>query len=121
MRLNLCPSCGGYLRPVKKVCMKCALELGGQFDENPIVLLAREEQDFLLDFVRARGNFTLLCEQLDLTYPTARSYLDRIIGKLETLSLATTSRQIIDAIDRGEIRPEEGIEKLKRLRKDKTT
>ena len=80
-------------------------------------MLAREEQDFLLEFVLLRGNIKALCERLDLTYPTVRAHLDRIADKLETLRGATTVQQILEAIDRGEIRPEEGIEKLRRLKR----
>lgn len=117
MKLNICPTCGGYLRIRKKECTHCHLQLETDFEENPLVMLAREEQDFLLDFILVRGNFKTLCERLGLTYPTARVYLDRIVDKLERLAGARTAEKILEAIDRGEIRPEEGIEKLKKMRK----
>lgn len=117
MNLNLCPICNGYLKIRKKECLHCHLQLEGDFTENPLLMLAREEQDFLLDFILARGNFKTLCERLGLTYPTARVYLDRIVDKLERLGGGLTAEQILEAIDRGELRPEEGVEKLKKLHK----
>ncbi|MCE5231555.1 DUF2089 domain-containing protein [bacterium] len=116
--MNLCPSCGGYLRVRKKICTQCGLQLEADFAESPLVMLAREEQDFLFDFIQCRGNIKLLCERLDLTYPTARTYLDRIADKLEALSRAGSIDKIIEAIDRGEIHPDEGIEKLRKLRRE---
>lgn len=117
MKLNLCPICGGYLRVTKKTCSHCQMQLETNFQENPLVMLAREEQDFLLDFILVRGNMKALCERLGMTYPTARSHLDRIVDKLDKLGGGLSAEQILEAIDRGELRPEEGIEKLKKLRK----
>ena len=118
MKLNLCPHCQSWLRVRKKVCRSCGLQLEADFEEDPLTILAREEQDFVLDFVLCGGNFKVVCERLGLTYPTARSYLDRIIRKLEALSQSTTAEEILEAIDRGDIRPEEGIEKLKKLKRE---
>lgn len=117
MELNLCPHCRGWLAVRKKQCRSCGLMLEAEFDENPLTLLAREEQDFLLDFILAGGSFKALSERLGLTYPTTRSYFDRIADKLRAIGRAETAEGILAAIDRGEIRPEEGIEKLKRIRR----
>jgi hypothetical protein len=116
MRINLCPNCKGWLRTRKKWCERCGLQLEAEFDENPLVMLSREEQDFLLDFILSSGSFKALSEKLGLSYPTVRSYFDTIVGKLEQVAGAETAAEILDAIDKGKIRPEEGIEKLRKLR-----
>ena len=86
----------------------------GNFEESPFLLLNSSEQKFLLDFILVGGNFKVLSEQVGLTYPTLRTRLDKIIEKLEHLQL--TPEKILDAIDKGEIKPEEGIEKMKQLK-----
>jgi hypothetical protein len=117
MEMNLCPHCHGWLTVRKKQCRSCGLMLETEFEESPLTLLAREEQDFLLDFILAGGSFKALSERLGLTYPTTRTYYDRIVEKLRAIAHAETADGILAAIDRGEIRPEEGIEKLKKIRR----
>jgi hypothetical protein len=121
MELNLCPRCSGWLRVTKKECRKCGLKLEADFQENPLVSLAREEQDFLLDFVICRGNFKALSQKLGLTYPTVRSYLDRIIAKMESLSHSITADEVLDGIGQGRINPEEGIKKLRKLKEGRNS
>jgi len=115
MKMNLCPHCQGWLTVRKKQCSSCGLQLEAEFEESPLVTLAREEQDFIVEFVLSGGNFKALSEKLGLTYPTTRTYLDRIIHKLEALTRYRTADEILAAIERGEIQPEEGIEKLRKL------
>ena len=117
MKMNLCPQCQGWLTIRKKECRNCGLQLEADFDESPLVTLAREEQDFVLEFVLCGGSFKALSERLGLTYPTTRGYLDRIIHKLEVIGHSRTVKDLRGAIDRGEIRPDEGIEKLRKLHK----
>jgi hypothetical protein len=118
MKLNLCPNCKSWLRIKKKQCRHCGLQLEADFEENPLVMLSREEQDFILDFVLCGGNFKALSEKLGASYPTLRSYLDTIIAKLRQMSDMVNAGDILEAIDEGKIRPEEGIEKLKKLRRE---
>ena len=116
MKMNLCPHCSGWLKVTKKQCQQCGLQLEADFEENPLVTLSGEEQEFILNFILCGGSFKALAERTGDTYPTLRSYFDRIVMKLETLSSANSVDDILEAIDQGRIRPEEGIEKLKRLK-----
>ncbi|MCA9423454.1 MAG: DUF2089 family protein, partial [Candidatus Omnitrophica bacterium] len=108
--------CSGWLRIKKKECHRCGLQLEANFNESPLVVLAREEQDFILDFVFCGGNFRALSMKLGLTYPTVRGHLDRIISKLETIASLENVDGILEAIDQGKIRPDEGIKKLRKLK-----
>jgi len=100
----------------QKQCLNCGLRLEGNFEENPLTMLTSREQDFLLEFILVGGNFKALGEKLNLTYPTLRSYLDKIIERLNAFRKVGTSEGIIDAIDRGEITPDEGIKKLRKFK-----
>lgn len=115
MNLNECPNCKGTLRIVKKRCSKCGLQMETDFDENPLVLLPRQEQDFLLEFILCGGSFKSLAEKRGVTYPTVRSHLDRIINQLGELDKSSLVERILNDIDQGNIKPEEGIEKIKKI------
>ena len=93
------------------------MSLEGDFDENSLILLPREDQDFLLEFILCGGNFSNLTQKIGLTYPTLRSRLDRIIGELRKLESAERADDIINSIDQGKISPEAAINKLKKLKK----
>ena len=116
MKFSTCPNCKGALRIIKKRCSKCGLQLEADFDENPLVLLPREEQDFLLEFILCGGSFKALAEKLGVTYPTVRSHLDRIISRLGEVDKSSIVDRILNDIDQGRIKPEEGIEKIKQIK-----
>ena len=115
MKMSGCPHCGGILQVLKKKCRQCGLLLEADFNENPIVLLARDEQDFLLDFIICGGNFKALGEKRGVTYPTLRSHLDRIIEKLKELGSLMSADDILDAIDKGTLKPDEALRHLKKI------
>ena len=45
--------------------------------------LSPEDQEFVLQFVKASGSLKQMAKLLDVSYPTVRNRLDDIIGKLE--------------------------------------
>ena len=116
MKIDQCPNCKGNLKIKKKQCTNCGLQLEGDLEENPLTQLNREEQDFILEFVLMGGNFKALAERQNLTYPTLRLRLDRIIAKLESTSKVLTADKILDAIDKGEMKPVDGIQQLKQIK-----
>ncbi|MFB3897022.1 MAG: DUF2089 family protein [bacterium] len=116
MKIDICPQCQSPLKVKKKECIHCGLQLEANFEESPLYLLSRDEQDFILEFILSGGNFKALGDKLGLTYPTLRNRLDRIISRLEPLSQVVSADQILDKIDKGELKPEEGIQQLKELK-----
>ena len=116
MKIDQCPNCHSPLKVKKKECIHCGLQLEAEFDENPISLLTREEQDFILSFILSGGNLKALGDKIGLTYPTLRLRLDKIISRLESMQQVVSAEQILDKIDKGELKPEEGIQLLKDLK-----
>jgi hypothetical protein len=78
-----CPSCGGKLAVKRLHCEKCATEVEGLYPLPALASLPRDDQEFILDFIKASGSLKEMAALLKVSYPTVRNRLDDIIGKLE--------------------------------------
>ena len=117
--LDICPQCRGALRSVKKECVSCGLKLEAVFEDSPLTILSRAEQGFILDFVLCGGSLKALGEKRGLSYPTVRSRLDAVIGHLQEIQASASAEGIIDAVDRGELPPDEAARRLRRLKQER--
>jgi hypothetical protein len=77
-----CPSCGGLLAVKRLNCYNCATEVEGQFPLPPLAGLSAEDQDFILEFIKASGSLKDMAKFLGVSYPTVRNRLDAIIEAL---------------------------------------
>lgn len=77
-----CPSCGGDIRISRYLCPSCDLTVEGSFERNRFSRLSRQGQDFLILFVKNRGNLREIERELDISYPTVRNRLNRVIAEL---------------------------------------
>ena len=78
-----CPSCGGKLSVKRLHCEKCATEVEGLYPLPALASLPRDDQDFILDFIKASGSLKEMAALLKVSYPTVRNRLDEIIEKLK--------------------------------------
>ncbi len=78
-----CPSCGGKLAVKRLHCQKCATEVEGLYPLPALGSLPRDDQEFIVDFIKASGSLKEMAALLKVSYPTVRNRLDDIIGKLE--------------------------------------
>jgi hypothetical protein len=78
-----CPSCNGKLGVKRLWCDKCGTEVEGSFPLPPLAGLAQEDQEFVLEFIKASGSLKEMAVILKVSYPTVRNRLDEIIEKLE--------------------------------------
>ena len=79
----LCPSCGGKLDVKRLHCNECATEVEGLYPLPVLAGLALEDQEFVLEFIKASGSLKEMAEILGVSYPTVRNRLDEIIEKLK--------------------------------------
>ncbi len=84
-----CPSCGGVLVVRRLRCQACETEVEGSYSFPALVNLSREDQDFVLEFIKASGSLKEMAKIIGVSYPTVRNRLDEIIGNLKKHEIKT--------------------------------
>lgn len=122
--LGACPVCGNPMRVTGLHCQSCQTSLNGSFELCKFCRLTEEQQWFVEVFIAARGNIKEVERILGISYPTVRSRLDGIVERLGYVVQGSNDkedselgqeerRQILEALDRGDIDPEEAISRLR--------
>ena len=114
--ISQCPVCGGRLKVIKLKCDKCDTVIENDFRLNKFDYLSEQELFFIETFIRCRGNIKEVEKELKISYPTVRSRLDEVIEKLgykPAPSPDNKKKEILDALERGEITPEEALDQMK--------
>lgn len=78
-----CPSCSGRLAVKRLLCERCETEVDGLYPLPALASLGQEDQEFILEFIKASGSLKEMAGILDVSYPTVRNRLDEIIEKLK--------------------------------------
>ena len=96
------------------------MTMEGRFPISKLGLLSSEQQQFVEAFLVARGNIKEVEKDLGISYPTVRKKLDEVVDALGYAPHAKRFEQfeILDAIERGEMSPHEGIAAMRTLRKN---
>lgn len=118
--ISSCPVCGKKLKVVKLQCENCDTVIENDFCLSKFDYLSTEDLFFAETFLKCRGNIKEVEKELKISYPTVRSRLDDIIGKLDgkpkTAAPAPSfsrKKEILSALENGEITPEEALEQMK--------
>lgn len=122
--IKKCPVCGGVLTVRKLVCESCETEISGKFGIEKSHILDEEDWKFVKEFINCEGNFRLLSEKLNLSYPTLKVKLSKIKEKLnidekdDQIDLEQDDVDIyLTMLEKGEISVDEIIKNLKRRKK----
>lgn len=78
-----CPSCGGLLAVMRLHCERCDTEVEGIYPLPPLAGLGQDDQEFIVEFIKASGSLKDMAGLLGVSYPTVRNRLDEIIEKLQ--------------------------------------
>jgi hypothetical protein len=78
-----CPSCGGKLSVKRLRCDHCETEVEGFYALPALASLSQEDQEFVLEFIKASGSLKEMADILKVSYPTVRNRLDEVIAKLK--------------------------------------
>jgi len=97
-----CPSCGSQLEIAELHCPACGTTVRGAYPLDRFAALSAEEEQFLLTFLAARGNLKEVQDRLDLSYPTVRGRLDKVLVSLGLAAAEKPARKpdVMDLLDK---------------------
>lgn len=115
--ISKCPVCKNDLKVVKMRCDNCETIIENDFNLSKFDYLSSDELYFVETFLKSRGNIKEVEKELKISYPTVRAKLDDVISKLgyqpAPPSSENKTKEVLDALERGDLTPEEAIEQLK--------
>lgn len=120
-----CPSCGGEMIVTELTCTACETTVRGRYTGCPFCNLDDENLRFLQIFVTCRGNVKEMERETGLGYWTIRSRLDEVVTAMQrqleqqapATSISAQRRDILAAVERGELSIEEAEQRLRELAK----
>ena len=101
-----CPFCGDSLIVEKIRCNGCGTSIDGLFQPKALALIADEYQRFVTVFLKHRGKLRAVEEELGVSYPTINKLLEgvnKVLSHLCEGQRPLSRKEILDAIDKGEI------------------
>ena len=81
--ISKCPCCSGTLNIASLQCPDCGVELRNSFQFSTFDRLDQAQMDFLLSFLKYRGNLKNLQDEIGISYPTAKRRLEELLIALE--------------------------------------
>lgn len=97
--ISECPSCGGPLKITVLRCSDCGLELHNDFQPGIFDSLTAGQTEFLISFLRQRGNMSSLQAELGISYPTAKKKLDDLLTSLKLVDSISQVEKAEEAVD----------------------
>ena len=96
-----CPYCFGQMAVKTLLCQTCSTEVKSEFGSPKFLELSPDQQKFAIEFILASGSLKEMAKILDVSYPTVRGKLDRIIECLRSEKAAEGERRaaILDAVE----------------------
>lgn len=80
-----CPSCGEGLYVESLSCKNCETSVSGGYKLPELLLLEKQELEFIHSFVKNSGSLKEMAKEMGLSYPSVRNYLNDLIEKLNRL------------------------------------
>ena len=117
--ISRCPVCGRRLKVVKLQCEHCETAIENEFTLSKFDYLTPEVMSYDVTCLICRGTIKQVEKALGSSYPTVRSRLDQVIVSLGGRSIpaerqtSQRKREILDALERGELTAQEAVEQLK--------
>ncbi len=114
--LTKCPVCSSKMLISQLRCQECGISISGNFDIPHACLLPQDLYDFMLVFLKNRGNIKDIEKELGISYPTVRSRLDALLENLgfKPAPVDKEVEDIIAKLEVGEITAEEAEKLIKK-------
>ncbi|MCL6512885.1 MAG: DUF2089 domain-containing protein [Alicyclobacillus sp.] len=111
-----CPACRQNMTVTELTCPHCHTRVQGAFQPPALWRLSSEQQEFVVTFLRCRGNIREVERELGISYPTVRARLDQVISALgePTRTAAPTARDVLQEFEAGHLSFDEALQLLRR-------
>lgn len=119
--ISQCPICNEKLIASELHCPHCQTKLQGEFHLSKFDYLNKDQQDFILIFLKNAGNIKGVEKDLNISYPTVKKTLNEIITALgfDEITIlenqSMTREEILRKLKMKEITIEEAEKKLKEI------
>lgn len=94
LKSGICPVCHSKLQVSKLSCPTCNAEFPIKEPISPFDVLNSDQTDFLILFLKCRGNLKALGTTLNLSYPTVKKRFDDILATLGYSELTTKKSEV---------------------------
>ncbi len=116
--LGSCPVCESSLEVTKLECSKCGTSIGGKFEVCKFCRLDSENKAFIETFIKCRGNIKEVENELNISYPTVRSRLDRVIAALgykihDAEANQVDRMSVLKEVEDGKMSVDEALKKMR--------
>ncbi|MFB3786944.1 MAG: DUF2089 domain-containing protein [bacterium] len=111
--VSQCPVCKSGLMVTQLSCPACQTQIGTQIPAPAFFQMPEDLQDFVLVFLRNRGNIRDVEKELGISYPTVCKKLDKVNEYLGNRKPAVNRLEILERLERGEITAKEAAQLLR--------
>jgi hypothetical protein len=119
-----CPACSNTLYISRLTCPKCGTEVTGNFPPDFLSSLSPNDFDFVVLFLKTKGNIKEMERELGISYWTIRSKLNEIVAGLgfepdtqDDVALSNRRQKILEKLNAGELTVQEAAVALEQLKK----
>ena len=111
--ISRCPFCGGELLICRLRCDGCDTQIDSPVAIPTFFRLPEDLQEFVLVFLRCRGNIREVEKVFGISYPTVCKRLDLVNELLGNRSPRVDRKAVLEQLERGEISAKEAAQLLK--------
>jgi hypothetical protein len=108
-----CPVCEGELVISRMSCGSCGTSIDAQLSAPPFFRLPGELQEFVMVFLRNRGNIREVEKELGISYPTVCKKIDKVNELLGNIPSKSDRMETLERLERGEITAQEAARLLR--------
>ncbi len=118
-----CPSCNTNLMITRLTCPKCGTEVTGNFSPDLFSRLSPNDFDFVVLFLKTKGNVKEMERELGISYWTIRSKLNEIVDQLglengenQAEGASDRRQEILEQLNAGQLSVKEAAALLEQIK-----